>query len=146
MSESRSGEYDVMKMLREMKLPTLFDMETVLSTYRRNLEVLSQANRVALEGAQTVAKRHMEILQQTMAELTENVKALTEIESPQAKAAKQAELLKQAYERAIANTRELSELIQRANSEALGLLNRRFMETMDEVKNLLEKSASQIHG
>src|SRR5579864_2952112 len=103
MSESRSGEYDVMKMLREMKLPMLFDMETVLSTYRRNLEVLSQANRVALEGAQTVAKRHMEILQQTMAELSENVKAPTEIESPQAKAAKQAELLKQAYERAIAN-------------------------------------------
>jgi phasin family protein len=125
-----------------MQLPALPDMEAVLSTYRRNLEVLSQANRVALEGAQAVAKRHMEILQQTMAELTENVQALAAIESPQAKAAKQAELLKRAYERAVGNTKELSDLIRHANAEALGLLNRRFMETMDEVKALMEKTSS----
>lgn len=141
MSEFRS-EPDPLKLFRDMKLPSLPDMEAVLSTYRKNLEVLSQANRVALEGAQTVAKRHMEILQQTMTELTENMKALTAVESPQAKAAKQAELLKRAYERAVANTKELSDLIQHANSEALGLLNQRFSETMDEVKALMEKAAA----
>lgn len=141
MSEFRS-EPDPLKLFRDMKLPSLPDMEAVLSTYRKNLEVLSQANRVALEGAQTVAKRHMEILQQTMSELTENMKALTTVESPQAKAAKQAELLKRAYERAVANTKELSDLIQHANSEALGLLNQRFSETMDEVKVLMEKAAA----
>src|SRR5437868_14176792 len=64
-----SGEADPMKLFRDMKLPALPDMEAVLSTYRRNMEVLSQANRIALEGAQTIGKRHMEILQQTMSEL-----------------------------------------------------------------------------
>lgn len=141
MSQSRGSESDPMRFFADMKLPAMPDMDAVLSTYRRNIEVLSQANRVALEGAQTVAKRHMEILQQTMAELTENLKALTAIESPQAKAAKQAELLKRAYERAVANTKELSDLIQHANSEALGLLNKRFVETMDEVKALIEKAS-----
>jgi phasin family protein len=131
-----------MRMFRDMKLPAMPDLDTVVATYRRNLEVLSQANRVALEGAQTVAKRHMEILQQTMSELSENMKALTAVESPQAKAAKQAELLKHAYERAIANTKELSDLIQHSNTQALGLLNQRFMETMDEVKALMEKAGS----
>ena len=145
MSGSSGGDSDPLRLFGDMKLPAMPDMEAVLSTYRRNLEVLAQANRVALEGAQAVGKRHMEILQQTMAELTENMKQLTAVESPQAKAAKQAELLKQAYERAVSNTKELRDLIQHANAEALGLLNQRFLETMDEVKALMEKSAAG-HG
>jgi phasin family protein len=142
MSGYSGGDADPMKLFRDMKLPALPDMEAVLSTYRRNMEVLSQANRIALEGAQTVGKRHMEILQQTMSELTENLQALSTIESPQAKAAKQAELLKRGYERAVANTKELSDLIRHANTEALALLNQRFVETMDEVKALIEKASS----
>jgi phasin family protein len=61
-------------------------------------------------------------------------------ETPQAKAAKQAELLKRAYERAVSNTKELSDLITRSNGEAIGLLNRRFTEAMDEVKLLVSKA------
>jgi phasin family protein len=104
------------------------------------MEVLSAANRIALEGAQAVAKRHMEIMQQTMAELSETMRALSSTEGPQAKAAKQAELLKRAYERAVANTKEMSDLIQHANGEALAMLNQRFVEAMDEVKQLMEKA------
>ena len=35
--------------------------------------------------------------------------------------------------------KELSELIQKANADALGLLNRRFSEGMEEVKSLMQK-------
>ncbi|MBV9784492.1 MAG: TIGR01841 family phasin [Acidisphaera sp.] len=129
-----------MKMFAAMKLPAMPDMEALLGAYRRNLEVFSAANRVALEGAQAVAKRHMEITQQTLGELTETMKSFAGNETPQARGARQAELLKQSYERAVANTRELSDLIQRANNEALGLLNGRVVEAMDEVKLLMEKS------
>jgi len=122
MSGLKGSEADPLKMLKDLKLPAMVDTEAVLATYRRNIEALSAANRVALEGAQTVAKRHMEILQQTMSELTENMQALSAIESPHAKAAKQAELLKRAYERAVANTKELSDLIRDANAEALRAL------------------------
>ena len=38
------------------------------------MEVLSNANRLALEGAQAVARRHMEIMQQTMTEFTEHAR------------------------------------------------------------------------
>ena len=56
--------------------------------------------------------------------------------------AKQADLLKRTYERAVSNTRELSDLIQRSNGEALDLLNKRFTEAVDEVKSLVEKSGA----
>jgi phasin family protein len=126
--------------LAAMKLPNMPEMDKVVSAYRRNVEVLSAANKVALEGAQAVAKRHMEIMQQTMAEMGESLKSISASDSPQAKAVQQTDLLKQAYERALANTRELSDMIQHANAEALGLLNARFMEAMDEVKTLMKQA------
>jgi len=130
---------DFTKFFADMKLPALPDMETFLAANRKNLETLSAANRVALEGAQAVARRHMEIVQSSMTELTQAMQAMAGTDTPQAKAAKQAELLKQAYQHAVAHMKELSDLIQQSNAEALGLLNRRFAEAMDEVKALAEK-------
>ncbi|WP_428537438.1 phasin family protein [Rhodopila sp.] len=131
---------DFGKLFADMKLPAVPDMEAFVNASRRNMETLTAANKVALEGAQAVGRRHMEILQQSMAELTEAVRAMSSVEAPQAKAAKQAELLKQAYERTVANMKELGDLIQHSNAEAVNLLNARFAEAMDEVKALADKS------
>jgi phasin family protein len=137
------GTEEFARLFGEMKLPTLPmlpDGEALMAAHRRNMEALSAANRVALEGAQAVAKRHMEIMQQTMAEVTETLRSLSTSLAPQDKAAKQAELLKQAYEHAVSNTRELADLIQRSNAEAVGLLNRRVGEALDEVRALVSKA------
>lgn len=140
MAQARSAAEDFTKLFAEMKLPPVPDMEALMAAHRRNIEALSAANRVALEGAQALARRHMEIMQQMMTELTESMRALASAEAPQEKAAKQAELLKQAYEHAVTNSRELSDLIQKSSGEALGVLNRRFSEAMDEVRALMEKA------
>jgi phasin family protein len=132
------GEFG--KMFADMKLPAMPDMEAFVNASRRNMETLTAANKVALEGAQAVARRHMEIVQQNMAELTEAVRSMSSVEAPQAKAAKQAELLKQAYERAVGNMKEIGDLITQSNAEAVHLLNARFTEAMDEVKALADKS------
>jgi phasin family protein len=134
------ADFDFRKYFSEMNLPALPDMDTLMAAHRRNMEALSAANRVALEGAQAVARRHMEIMQQSMSELTETMRTIATTEGAQAKAAKQAEMLKAAYERAVTNMRELSELIQRSNSEAMSVINKRFAEAMDEVKALIEKA------
>jgi phasin family protein len=134
------GAPDFSKLFSEMKMPAMPDIDAFIAANKRNMETLSAANRVALEGAQAVARRHMEIMQASMSELTEGMKSLAGVETPQAKAAKQAELLKSAYEHSVANMKELGDLIQRANAEALGLLHARFVEAMDEVKKLAEKA------
>lgn len=135
------SEFDFTKFFNDMKMPVMPGLDAFVSSYRRNMETLSAANRVALEGAQMVARRHMEIMQQAMTELTETMKAVASVESAPAKAAKQAELLKHSYERAVANLKELSDLIQNANNEAIALLNKRFAEAMDEVRTIIDKAA-----
>ena len=131
---------DFTKIFAELKFPAVPDLEAFVSASRKNIETLTAANKVALEGAQAVAKRHMEIVQQSMTELSEAVRSLATAEAPQAKAARQAELLKHAYERSVSNIKELSDMIQQSNGEALKLLHHRFTEAMDEVKVLADKT------
>ena len=140
MASGPQSNMDFSRFFADVKLPALPDMETFLAANRRNLETLSAANRVALEGAQAVARRHMEIVQSNMTELTEAMQALAAPDAPQIKAMKQAELLKRAYQRAVAQMKELSDLIQQSNAEALALINQRFVDAMDEVKALAEKA------
>ena len=132
-------EHGMKKMMADMKFPAMPDMELVLAAHRRNLEAFTAANRAAMEGAQLVARRHMEIMQETMAGLSETMKEFSAGQTPSSHAAKQAELLKKAYESAVANTKELGDLIQRSNAEAMNKLNTRFSEAMSEMKTLLEK-------
>jgi phasin family protein len=140
-TSSKSGaDFDFARMFADMKFPAMVDLEAFTTATRRNMEALTAANRVALEGAQAVARRHMEIMQQSMAEMSEAMRSLAGAETPQAKAARQAELVKQAYERAVTNLKEIGDLIQRSNQEALALLNRRFTEAMDELKAMAEKT------
>jgi phasin family protein len=131
------GAEEFRKLLGDMKLPALPGTEALMQAHQRNFEALTAANRIALEGAQAVARRHMEIMQQTMAELTETLTALASPAAPQDQAAKQAELLKSAYEKAVANSGELADLIQRANGEAVGTLNARVTAAIDELTTLI---------
>ena len=131
------------KRIAEMQLFAMPDMDAVTTAHRRNMEALSAAYRAALEGAQAVSRRNGEIIRQAMADMEEAVKSVASAQAPDEKAAKQVELLKAAYQHAVANMKEMSELIQKANAEALGVLSRRFSEGMDEVKSLMERFGSK---
>lgn len=135
-----AGAGDFSKMFDGLRMPAMPDMDLMLGAYRRNLEALSAANRVALEGAQQIARRNMEIMQQTMGEMTDAMRGLASADTPQDRAGKQADMLKTAYERAVAHMKELADLIQRSNGEALDVLNQRFAEAVDEARTIADKS------
>lgn len=130
---------DMMRAFTSMKMPGLPDFQAFADAQKRNLEALTTANKLAMEGAQAVGRRNMEIIQQVMAEMTQAMQSLGAAEaSPNAKAAQQAELMRTAYERAVANMQEIAELIQKSNGEAVSVLNRRFAEALEEVKDLVK--------
>ena len=51
--------------LKDYRLPGI-DLDAVVASQRNNVEALAKASRAAFEGAQAVAKRQAEILQETM--------------------------------------------------------------------------------
>ncbi len=131
---------DFTRLFADLKFPAMPDVNALMTATQRNMDVFTAANRIALEGAQAVARRHTEIMQQSMAEMTEAMRALAGNDTPQQKAARQAELLKQAYEHAVANMKELHDLMQKSHEEAMALLARRFAEAMEEARALSGKA------
>ena len=120
--------------LKQYKLPNV-DLDSVVASQKKNVEALTSANRVAFEGLQAVARRQAEILQETMNEASKAVDALAKAGSPPEIAAKQAELIKSAFERALSNMRELAELVAKSNQDATNTVNSRIAASLDEIKD-----------
>ena len=132
------SKFDLGKLLGDLKVPGI-DIEALLTAQRKNIEALAAANKVAVEGMQAVAKRQAEILTQSMTEVTEIAQQLAKTGNPQEMTAKQAELSRQAFEKALANMRELAEMVSKANTEAFAVINKRFTDSIEELKSLLVK-------
>lgn len=130
--------FDPSKLFGDFKMPGV-DMEKVVSSQRRNLEALTAANQLAAQAFQAIGKRQAEILRQTMEQTSQAMREVMTAGSPEQKAARQTELAKEAFERAIANMRELAEMVTKAQGEANEVISKRVSETLDEVKDLLAK-------
>ncbi len=129
-------DFDITKYMGDFKVPGI-DVESLVASQKKNIEALTQANKTAFEGMQALAKRQTELLRQTMEEITSAGKQMAEPGTAQEKAAKQAEMTKQAFERALENMREMSEMVTKANDEAAKLLNKRFVQMIDEYRDAL---------
>lgn len=110
------------------------DMQALLDSQRRNVEALAAANKQVLEGMQAAARRQAEIMSATFGEMQRAASELGATRDPRELAGKQAEYLKQSFERAIANMRELSDIIRSANSAAADTINQRISAGLDEIK------------
>ena len=134
---------DVSKLISEFKLPGV-DVESALASQQKNIQALTAANQLAFEGFQAVARRQSEILRQSIEQTTAIVTELLAAGSPEDKVAKQTELVKSAFEKALANTRELAELVTKSNSEAADVINKRVSESLEELKAAVAKAKTTI--
>jgi phasin family protein len=130
---------DVSKLMSEFKLPGV-DVESVLASQQKNIQALTAANQLAIEGFQAVVRRQSEIVRQTMEQTSSMMTELMAAGSPEDKVAKQADLVKLAFEKALANARELAELVAKSNSEAADVINKRVSESLEEVKAVVAKA------
>ena len=124
--------------MQQYKLPGV-DVDALMAGQRKNMEALTNANRVAFEGVQAVARRQSEILKESMDEATKAVEAISKSGSPPEAAAKQAEVAKDAFERALANMRELAEMVAKSQEEASTTINTRISQSLDEFKDVVSK-------
>ena len=111
-----------------------FDAETVLASQRKNVEALTQANQLAAEGLQAVAKRQVEIAKEAIEEASTLFRDITQPSAPEDRIAKNADLLKQAFEKGLAHARELTGTLAKGHAEAFDVITKRVSEGLDEIK------------
>ncbi len=136
------AEFDIEKMMKEMKFPNMpnLDVSGLMTSQRKNMEAISQANKVALEGMQAVARRQAEIMREAMEEVSKVGQLMgTGATNPQEMSSKQAELARENMERSMERMRELAEMVAKSNSEAFEVLQRRMSEALEEFKDMMTR-------
>ena len=133
---------EIAKAIKQFNLPGV-DVESLVASQKKNMEAVTSANQVAFQGLQTVAKRQAEILQEMMNEASTAVDSLSKAGSPPELVAMSAELTKGAFERALANMKQLAELVTKASEEVTNTINTRILASLDEIKDMALKVKQQ---
>jgi len=132
-------ETDFTKIFSEFQIPG-FDMTSLIATQRRNLEAVNAANQLAVEGVQAVLRRQAEIMRQMVEESSTVMREMMAAGAPEQKIAQQTDLVKAAFEKALANLREMTEMVAKSNSEAADVLTKRIGESLTELKSSVQNA------
>ena len=112
-----------------------------MTSQRKNIEAFTQANQLAVQGFQELAKRQVEFARTAMDEATSLVRDWTSIGTAEERLQKQAAFAKQALEKSVTGTREIVELAGKTQTEAFEVLNKRFSESLEEWGTIAKKKS-----
>lgn len=130
--------FDISKILEDMTIPGV-DVTQLIATQQKNIAALTQANQLAYEGFQAVLRRQAEIIRDSIEETNKAAKEIIQRSTPQDRAILNTELAKEAFELSLSNAKELAEIIAKSNDEAFELLNRRYVQILDEIRDSIKK-------
>lgn len=137
-----SDVFDFSKYAQQFQVPGV-DTKALVEAQRKNVEAMTQANRIAFEGAQAVAQRQADIMRDAMSEAADAMQRLNGAGAPEDRVAKQTEIAKHAFDTALKNIRELAEMTQKSNNEAMDLINKRVASSFDEMRETMQAAATQ---
>ena len=131
-------DFDVTKIFTDFRFRP-FDVEAVWAAQRRNIEALSQANQLAVESVQAVAKRQFELTRETFEGFSALMRDLSTPASTEDRIAKNTEYVKQMMEKGVSHGREIATIAAKAGTEATAVLQKRASESLDEMRSFTSK-------
>ena len=117
--------FDFTKLMEQYKLPGV-DVAALVDRERKNIEALTKANKIAFEGFQALVRKQSEILQESMTHAIANARKQD--------VAKNMEVAKQGFEKALDHMRELAEMAAKSQREAFEIVRKRIDENMEEMR------------
>jgi phasin family protein len=121
------------KLGEDMKVPAV-DMDKIVEHHRKNLEALAASGKAAAEGATAIAAKQKEIVEAAVKEIQAAAENFKLPGSAQEMMAAQSEFAKRAMEAAVRNTRDMAELMQKSNAEAVRVIQDRMKESFEEIR------------
>lgn len=130
------ANFDFTKFMADFKVPA-FDVEKVMTAQKKNFETLASANKLAAEAAQSLYENQARIARENLEEMTAAMQELMVSGEPKDKVARQAELTREGIERTVSNLKEVNESVAKTNGKVFDVLNKRFVEGLDEVNGFV---------
>jgi len=107
-----------------------FDFDALAAMQQRNLEALTEANKLAAEGWQAFAKRQAEMVRDAVDVGSKTAQKLATAK-PDARLDETTKAAKSALDQGVANFQELTELAVKSQTEAFEKINAAYTETVD---------------
>ena len=126
-------DFDVSKIAGAFNFP-MVNVETVVETGRKNFAAFTTASTATVELMKAIAQRQGDMVRAAMEDFSKHGSDVLSAATVEEKAAKQIDFAKKSYEAAIANTKELTDLYTKGQTEAFETLNARIAELTEEVK------------
>lgn len=123
---------DVKKMIEQFQMPGI-DMTAIVEARRKDVEALVEANKAAYESMQAMASKQAEMMTQAMQGMQEAAKGAVGADP-----SKQTEAVRKAFEKTLADMKELAEMARDSQSDAMAHITQRATEHMQEIKKLMQ--------
>jgi phasin family protein len=125
---------DFTKMLEQFKFPGV-DSASITESTRKDLQALTEANRLAYEGMQALIRKQTELLNEN-ARAIQTAAQQIQGATPTEVMASQSEFVQKSLQKAFDNMRQLAEIAQQSQSAAIAAMTRRAEENMQALKTI----------
>jgi phasin family protein len=132
MFDNMKNFMDPQNFMQNMKNIPNFDMNNMGNMFKKNAEVFSNINQVAVDNAQAFMRRNTEIAQKAASDAFNMMKDISSSSNPEHSMAKQQQYMKQAFENTMSNVKELSEMVTKSSMEVFDMVGNKINENMNE--------------
>ncbi|MDJ0613192.1 MAG: TIGR01841 family phasin [Rhizobiaceae bacterium] len=117
-----------------LKIPGA-DVNAVVKYHRNNIQAMAEVAQVASSGTQAMMSKQREVLEETLAEITDMIQETSKGKDPSQMMSNQMEFAKKSFEATIKNTTEMGEIVRDANMKSYEILKNRVQESIEEIRD-----------
>jgi hypothetical protein len=125
------------ELLKQFKVPGV-DVNAIIESRRKDMDALIAANQATAASVQQIAQKQTEILTQALQAAQESAQKLAKGVGGAIDPMKQAELTRKAYEKALADMKEVGEMAQKAQTTAMSSITARAQQSAQELTKLMQ--------
>ena len=126
---------DLTRTFEQFKMPGV-DANAFVDARRKDVEALVAANKITYEALQALARTQTDMLTQAMQDMQESAKGVLSSNTKGGDMATHAEAAQKAWQKMLADMKQLAEMVQKAQVEAMTGLTERAKESIGEMKGL----------
>jgi hypothetical protein len=125
------------ELVKQFKVPGV-DVSAIIESRRKDMDAVIAANQATAAAMQQVAMKQTEILTQALQAAQDTALQLAKGAGGVIDPMKQAELTRKAYEKALADIKEVGEMAQKAQTAAMTGITARAQQSVQEMTKLMQ--------
>ena len=126
---------DLTKTFEQFKMPGV-DMNAFVDARRKDVEALVAANKIAYEALQALAKTQSDMLTQAMQGMQESARGAMAGKAQGSDMGQHTEAAQKAWQKMLTDMKQLGEMVQKAQVEAMAGITERAKESIGGMKGL----------